>query len=158
MDIQISSNFERLLFFAYGRDAAKVRSAMAGLKQSGAFAVEDAALAFIREDFSAGRADRAEVDALIEKLARETGYVLDPHSAIALSVAGRHEQASAPMVALATAHPAKFPEAVKSACGIDPKLPPWLSGLMTGEERFDSLPADQSVVEDYISGKARAAG
>ncbi len=158
MDIQISSNFERLLHFAWEGDAAKVRTAMAALKQSGAFTIEDGALAGIRRDFSAGRADQSRVDALIARVASRTGYVLDPHSAVAVDVALRHEKATAPMIALATAHPAKFPAAVKSACGIDPALPSWLSDVMTREEHFDILPADLDAVEAHISRHARAAG
>ncbi|MBD8553241.1 threonine synthase [Rhizobium sp. CFBP 8762] len=155
MDIQISSNFERLLFEAYDRDASRVRAAMDGLKQSGAFEIEASALTTIRRDFAAGRASEAEVKATIAKTREETGYLLDPHSAIGVFVAEQYRDPTTPMVVLATAHPAKFPDAVKSASGIDPALPTWLAGMMTREERFDVLDADLKAVESYIGDHIR---
>lgn len=156
MDIQISSNFERLLFDAHGRDAGQVRQAMAGLKQSGAFEIGAAALKAIRKEFSAGRATERQVKEIIRMMQAETGYVVDPHTAVALQVAAKAERPAAAMVTLSTAHPAKFPAAVKSACGIDPALPAWLSDLMQREERFDVLPATQDRVEAHILAIARA--
>ena len=155
MDIQISSNFERLLFEAYGRDASKVRAAMAGLKQSGAFEIEEQALKAIRREFRAGRATEKEVARTIKNVLAETGYLLDPHSAIGVFVAAKHEKPGSPMVTLATAHPAKFPAAVKSASGIDPALPTWLADLMVREERFDILEAELKIVETFINDHAR---
>lgn len=155
MDIQISSNFERLLFEAYGRDASKVRGAMANLKQSGSFEIEDDALKSIRKVFRAGRATEKEVAKTIAKTLETTGYLLDPHTAIGVVVANKHETSSVPMVTLATAHPAKFPAAVKSASGIDPALPTWLANLMVREERFDVLDAELKAVETYINERAR---
>ncbi|KQV44541.1 MULTISPECIES: threonine synthase [unclassified Rhizobium] len=155
MDIQISSNFERLLFEAYGRDASKVRAAMASLKQSGAFEIEEQALKAIRREFRAGRATEKEVAGTIKSVLAETGYLLDPHSAIGVFVAAKHEKPGSPMVTLATAHPAKFPAAVKSASGIDPALPTWLADLMVREERFDILEAELKIVEKFINDHAR---
>ena len=155
MDIQISSNFERLLFEAYGRDASKVRSAMANLKQSGSFEIEEDALKSIRKVFRAGRASEKDVAKTIAKTLETTGYLLDPHTAIGVFVANKHETSSVPMVTLATAHPAKFPAAVKSASGIDPALPTWLANLMVREERFDVLDAELKAVETFIDARAR---
>ncbi|KQY20124.1 threonine synthase [Rhizobium sp. Root482] len=155
MDIQISSNFERLLFEANDRDASKVRAAMASLKQSGAFEIEEKALKAIRKLFRAGRASEKDVARTIASTLEATGYLLDPHSAIGVFVAGRNEKPGAPMVTLATAHPAKFPDAVKSASGIDPALPTWLADLMDKEERFDILEADLKAVESFIDARAR---
>jgi threonine synthase len=155
MDIQISSNFERLLFEAYDRDASKVRGAMASLKQSGSFEIEEKALKAIRKVFHAGRASEKEVARTIRATLESTGYLLDPHTAIGVFVAGKHEKPNAPMVTLATAHPAKFPAAVKSASGIDPALPTWLADLMVREERFDILDAELKVVETFINERAR---
>ena len=155
MDIQISSNFERLLFEAYDRDASKVRAAMAGLKQSGAFEIEEQALKAIKREFRAGRATEKEVARTIKNVLAETGYLLDPHSAIGIFVAAKHEKPGSPMVTLATAHPAKFPAAVKSASGIDPALPTWLADLMVREERFDILEAELKIVETFINDHAR---
>jgi threonine synthase len=156
MDIQISSNFERLLFDAYDRDAGAVRLAMSGLKQSGAFDIAEPSLKAIRKEFRAGRASERQVMATIREVQAQTGYVLDPHSAVGVHVAAKMEKPSAPMITLATAHPAKFPAAVKQACGIDPALPAWLSDLMQREERFSVLPNEQEKVEAHILSLTRA--
>jgi threonine synthase len=158
MDIQISSNFERLLFEAYDRDAGAVRRSMESLKQSRAFDIEDRALKAIRKTFRAGRASEKQVAQTIRTTLETTGYLLDPHSAVGVFVASRNEKPGAPMVTLATAHPAKFPAAVKSACGIDPALPTWLADLMQREERFDVLDADLDIVEAFIGRHARLQG
>jgi threonine synthase len=156
MDIQISSNFERLLFEAYDRDARAVRNSMDGLKQSGSFEIPEEAMKFIRRDFRAGRATEKQVAATIRDTLQETGYLLDPHTATGVFVAKKHEKPRSPMVTLATAHPAKFPAAVKSACAIDPALPSWLADLMNREERFEILEADLKAVETFIGKHARA--
>ncbi|PYB77917.1 threonine synthase [Rhizobium wuzhouense] len=156
MDIQISSNFERLLFESYGRDAASIRSAMEGLKQSGSFEIQPEALKAIRREFRAGRATQKEVAKTIKAVLADTGYLLDPHTAVGVHVAKKFEKPQSPMVVLATAHPAKFPAAVKSACGIDPALPTWLADLMDREERFEILPADLKAVESFVGTHARA--
>ncbi len=156
MDIQISSNFERLLFEAYGRDPASVRSAMASLRQSGAFEIQPEALKAIRKEFRAARATEKQVAATIQDTLADTGYLIDPHTATGVFVAKKHAKTTSPMVTLSTAHPAKFPAAVKSACGIDPALPSWLADLMIREERFDTLPAELKDVEDFIGRHARA--
>jgi threonine synthase len=156
MDIQISSNFERLLFEAYDRDASKVRHAMDSLKQSNGFEIAPKALAAIKKDFRAGRASEKQVAATIRNTLDDTGYLIDPHTAIGVFVAEKNEKSSSPMVTLATAHPAKFPAAVKSACGIDPALPTWLAGLMNREERFDVLDPELKAVETFIGKHARA--
>nr|CAD6422446.1 threonine synthase [Rhizobium sp. Q54] len=156
MDIQISSNFERLLFEAHGREASCVRTAMAGLKQSGAFEIGPEALRAIRREFRAARATEKQVAATIRETLAETGYLLDPHTATGVFVAKKHAKTTSPMVTLATAHPAKFPASVKSACGIDPALPSWLADLMNREERFDILPAEIKAVEKFIGDQARA--
>ncbi len=157
MDIQISSNFERLLFDAFGRDAQSVKQAMAGLTQSGAFTIDAEPLKRIRKEFSAGKATRKQVAAIIRSTMEESGYLLDPHSAAGVHVSHRFEKPNAPMITLATAHPAKFPDAVISACGIDPALPSWLSDLMHREEKFERLQPDLEAVESYIARNARAA-
>lgn len=157
MDIQVSSNFERLLFEASDRDPAVVRRYMAGLKQSGAFTIEQKALASIRGEFAAGRASMDETAATIRRTLEGTGYLLDPHTATAVHVAAGQPAGDAPMIVLATAHPAKFPAAVEAASGIAPNLPKWLSGLMERNERFTVLPSEIKMVEDYISRRTRAA-
>ncbi|WP_174244208.1 threonine synthase [Lentilitoribacter sp. Alg239-R112] len=156
MDIQISSNFERLLFEAYGRDGVKIRNAMDALKQSGSFTIEDDILKAIRREFTTGKALGKNVDATILKYHQENGYLLDPHTAVGMYVAEKNIRPTAPMITLATAHPAKFPTAVKTACGIDPALPNWLSDLMQREETFRVLPAELKFVEEFISMHTRA--
>jgi len=156
MDIQVSSNFERLLFDACGRDPQTVRRAMSSLSQSGAFELDEATLANIRMDFDAGRADEAQVSETIGRLKRETGYLLDTHTAVAYSVAERAGlDPATPTVVLSTAHPAKFPEAVETASGIRPALPPHLADLLSKPERLDRLPNDLAAVEAYVAERAR---
>ncbi len=157
MDIQVSSNFERLLFEETGRDAQAVRAMMAGQAQSGAFDIPAEALAAIRARFDAERCDEPATAQMQLALLRDTGYLADPHTAIGVHAARAHTGAS-PMVTLSTAHPAKFPDATREATGLTPALPDWLSDLHEREERMVRLPADQSTVEAYISENARAAG
>ncbi len=158
MDIQISSNFERLLFEAYGRDAAAIRTLMEGLKQSGAFAIGDKALKAIRKEFRAGRATQKQVAKTIAETLEKTGYLLDPHTATGVFVAAKNARPASPMVTLATAHPAKFPAAVKSASGIDPALPSWLADMMQREERFEILDPELDTVEAFIGRYSRIRG
>lgn len=157
MDIQISSNFERLLFESYDRDAAAIRGLMRSLGQSGEFTIADAPLKTIRNQFAAGRSTVAETAATIDSVLKQDGYLLDPHSAIGIKVAREHADTASPMVVLATAHPAKFPDAVKDACGVSPALPAWLSDLMERKEHFTRLQNDLKVVEDHIRSHSRAA-
>ncbi|MBW5439582.1 threonine synthase [Bradyrhizobium canariense] len=158
MDIQISSNFERLLFEAGGRDAAGVRRLMDSLKQSGRFVLPDATLAAIREGFDAGRADETETAAAIRAAWREAGELVDPHTAVALAVADRDTtDRTVPSIVLSTAHPAKFPDAVEAACGQRPQLPAWLDGLMTKSEHMKVMKNDQAEVERFVLSVSRAA-
>jgi threonine synthase len=158
MDIQVASNFERLLFEAYGRDAGAVRTLMGSLAQSRQFTLSASALAAIRAHFSADRADEDETRATIRTASRETGELVDPHTAVALAVAEKdaHDPA-VPMIVLSTAHPAKFPDAVVAACGTRPQLPGWLGDLDRRAERVTVLPAEQSAVERFILAASRAA-
>jgi threonine synthase len=157
MDIQISSNFERLLFEGAGRDAGAVVRMMDGLKQSGGFALPDNALAAIRRDFAAGTTGEAETKATIAMTLKAAGYLLDPHTAVGVNVARHQVHGTTPMVTLGTAHPAKFPAAVLEATGVEPPLPAWLADLHSREERLSVLANDQQAVEDFISARTRAA-
>jgi len=158
MDIQVSSNFERLLFEAGGRDGAAVRRLMDQLKQSGRFVLPDAMLAAIREEFDAGRADETETSAAIRAAWREVGELVDPHTAVALAVAERDSSdSSIPNIVLSTAHGAKFPDAVEAACGVRPQLPAWLDGLMTRREQAKIMKNDQAEVERFVLSVSRAA-
>ncbi|MGA8076900.1 MAG: threonine synthase [Xanthobacteraceae bacterium] len=158
MDIQVSSNFERLLFEAGGRDAGAVRALMGSLQQSRRFTLPAAALSAIRALFSADRAGEDEVAATIRTVQRETGNFVDPHTAVGIAVAEKEKRDPAvPMVVLSTAHAAKFPDAVEAACGGRPPLPEWLSDLSQRPERVTMLPADQSAVERFVLSTSRAA-
>src|SRR4029078_3057566 len=136
MDLQVSPNSERLLFEATGRDAAQVRAYMASLAQSGRFSLSSQALSQIRALFNASRADEEETAAAIRTTLRETSRLVDPHTAVGLAVAEKETREPAlPMIVLGAAHPAKFPDAVESACGLRPALPDWLSDLPERPER-----------------------
>jgi threonine synthase len=158
MDIQISSNFERLLFDAYKRDSSAIRSLMGSLAQSRHFTLSAAALAQIRTLFTARRADEDEVASAIRTVKRETGNLIDPHTAVGIAVAEKeHRDPATPMVVLSTAHAAKFPDAVEATCGVRPELPEWLSDLNKRPERVTVLPVDQSAVERFVLSTSRAA-
>jgi threonine synthase len=158
MDIQVSSNFERLLFDAGDRDAAAVRAAMASLGQSRRFQVAEKTLSAIRTLFGADRADEEETAATIRTMRREADYLIDPHTAVGIAVAEKDiRNPGVPMIVLSTAHPAKFPDAVEAACGVRPALPDWLAELPARPERITTLPADQAAVERFILRVSRAA-
>jgi threonine synthase len=158
MDIQVSSNFERLLFEATGRDAGQVRAYMASLAQSGRFSLSSQALSRIRALFNADRADEEETAATIRTTLRETSRLVDPHTAVGLAVAEKETRDPAvPMIVLGTAHPAKFPDAVEAACGVRPALPDWLSDLPERPERATPMAVDQAAVEQFILAASRAA-
>jgi threonine synthase len=156
MDIQVSSNFERLLFDANDASAAAVRAAMGSLKQSGGFELSGRAHAMIKASFEAGAADEAQTAAAMKTAHEATGMLVDPHTAVGLHVAQAISPGASetPMISLATAHPAKFPDAVESATGIHPALPAALSDLLERPERYDTLANDASLVAGYIRDKA----
>ncbi|WP_062203086.1 threonine synthase [Aureimonas sp. AU12] len=155
MDIEISSNFERLLFEAGGRDAASIRRLMQQLQQSRAFTVPEATIAAIRAEFDAGRTSERETAETIRAYLGTTAYLLDPHTAVGVSVADQRI-GEVPMITLGTAHPAKFPASVKAACGFEPPLPPSHGDLMKKNERFEVLPNELAAVQTYIRDRSRA--
>jgi threonine synthase len=158
MDIQVASNFERLLFEAYGRDGQAVRALMATLGQSRGFALSARALSEIRAVFSADRADEEETAATMRTVLRESGRFIDPHTAVGIAVSEKETRDPAiPMVVLATAHAAKFPDAVQAACGVRPPLPEWLADLGERRERVIRFPVDQIALETHILSHSRAA-
>ncbi|MBP9184049.1 MAG: threonine synthase [Fuscovulum sp.] len=149
MDIQVSSNFERALFDALDRDGAAVRALMEALRQGGGFAIPPAALAALRADFDSGRCDEAETGATIAATLTATGELLCPHSAVGVKVATDRLGAT-PMVTLATAHPAKFPDAVQAATGIRPALPPRMADLFDRPERMTRVPNDLAALKALV--------
>lgn len=155
MDIQVSSNFERLLFDASGNDAVEISRMMQSLKQSGRFELGHKVLTSITSLFVADRASEVQTNHVIGSVHKKSGYLLDPHTAVGVHVARKKLNLNSAMVTLATAHPAKFPDAVKYASGVEPKLPQWLTDLFEREEKFDILPNDQKLVEEYVSARSR---
>jgi len=153
MDIQVSSNFERLLFEAYGRDAAAIRALMGALARDGSFDIAAAPLAAIRRDFAAGRADEAEVARTIAATSRATGFLPDPHTAVGLAVAERFARPGIPMVSLATAHPAKFSAAVEAATCRKPEPPHGFTDLLTKAEHYVTVANDIAAVERVIRAR-----
>ena len=151
MDIQVSSNLERLLFELYGRDPERTESELAAFARTGSLVLEPSALGAFRELFEAASFDDAQTLEVMRSEYRRGGTLLDPHSALGLA-AGRARKGGreAPLVALATAHPAKFPEAVERATGIVPALPPALADLFERPERFERLPADAEAVKRLV--------
>jgi threonine synthase len=148
MDIQVSSNFERALFDAYGRDGAAITALMAELK-AGGFHISQGAMQMLRATFASGRCSEAETSATITRTLAQTGELLCPHSAVGVKVA-EENLGAAPMVTLATAHPAKFPDAVKAATGVHPSLPPRMADLFDRPERMTRVPDDLAAIKSLI--------
>ena len=155
MDIQVSSNFERLLFDLAGRDGAALRARMAEFEATKRMALpadqRDAAARL----FSSARIDAAEMAETMRWALARTGELIDPHTAIGLAAA-RRDAGTAPMVTLATAHPAKFPAAVQATTGVHPELPARLADLMTRPERYEVAPAQLQAIEAHIAARAKA--
>jgi threonine synthase len=157
MDIQVSSNFERLVFDLFGRDGGATAAAMAEFGRDGRTVLPQGALAVLRAGFDSAAVSEDETLATIAATARATGQVVCPHTAVGLHAASlRRGDPAVPMVTLATAHAAKFPDAVERACGIRPALPARMSDLFDRPERVTRLAADLNAIETHIR-KARAA-
>ncbi|MBI3452019.1 MAG: threonine synthase [Rhodospirillales bacterium] len=158
MDIQVSSNFERLLFDLAGSNGAAVAKMMARFRRRGALRLSPARHRRLGRLFEGGRADDRETLAAIERIYKTTGELVDPHSAVGLhTMASAQRERGVPMVALACAHPAKFPDAVERATGVRPHLPARLGDLLTRPERMTALPNDLRAVEDFVRGRVRVA-
>ena len=149
MDIQVSSNFERALFEAYGRDGAVVAEQMDELKTKGAFTISQGAIEMLRDTFASGRASEDETYTAIAGELQRSGELLCPHSAVGVKVADEFQTAT-PMITLATAHPAKFPAAVEKATGQHPPLPPHMADLFDRDERVTRVPNDLAALQTLI--------
>ena len=155
MDIQVSSNFERLLFEMNNRNGARTAEQLQHFRSSGALEVEEANFrTWISPTFSAERLDDEETLAEISRVYRDSGMLIDPHTATG-TAAARRSRSNVATVCLSTAHPAKFPDAVEKATGIRPELPPELGDLMERSERMTDLPADLGAVSDFVRGVSR---
>jgi threonine synthase len=148
MDIQVSSNFERALFEAYGRDGKATAALMAEMK-TGGFHISQGAIEALRATYASGRCSEDETLATIARQWKSTGELLCPHSAVGVKVAEDHLGAS-PMITLATAHPAKFPDAVERATGIRPGLPPHMADLFDRPERMTRVPNDLAALQALV--------
>ncbi|HYM33645.1 MAG TPA: threonine synthase [Candidatus Cybelea sp.] len=158
MDIQVSSNFERLLFDLCGRDGAAVDAYMSEFAAKAEYRVGDNQLAQARPVFDAARINEPETAKTIARVLAETGWLPDPHTAVGLAAAKmKRGDPSVPMVTLATAHAAKFPDAVERATGIRPQLPPRLADLGRRPERCERLLNDVAQVKAYIRANSRVA-
>ncbi len=161
MDIQVASNFERLLYEATGRDAEAVSAFFKTFGETGAAEISGHALEDMRRVFAGQAVDEAETSATIRQVLAETGELIDPHTAVAMRAALRLREkgqgASTPLVVLSTAHPAKFPEAVHEAAGVEPRLPAAAVGLDQKTETFDRLPNQPDAVKAYLRDFAGAA-
>lgn len=163
MDIQVASNFERLLFDLAARDASRVREMMQALSTTGAFTLDEAMLSEARALFSAFSCDEAETTDTIRAVYRTTGHLIDPHTAVAVAAAQKARASGeigteTPLIILATAHPAKFPDAVETAVGFKPPLPERAGDLFALPERYEVLANDVAAVARFIEERARAAG
>ncbi|MXU66855.1 threonine synthase [Oceanomicrobium pacificus] len=157
MDIQVSSNFERLLFDLYDREGAAVDQLMSDLKNGGSFALSQGAVDRLREEFDSGRADEDETRATITRVRQTTGQIVCPHTAVGIKVAAdRRGDPSVPMVVLATAHAAKFPDAVEAATGLRPALPPRMADLFDRPERVTQVDNDLAALQATIREGRRA--
>jgi threonine synthase len=153
MDIQVSSNFERLLFDLGGRDGAATAAAMRGFEASRAMAIPAAQVAAAATILDSARIDTDSMTTALRWARQNCGQTIDPHTAIGLAAA-RASAGTSPMVTLGTAHPAKFPDAVERASGMRPALPARVQGLFNREERYDTLPATLAAIEAYIAERA----
>ena len=151
MDIQVSSNLERLLFEIHGRDGAAIAEFMARFRAEGTVSVDAERLQLLADHWSAARVDDASTAATISALYERTGMLIDPHTAVGVAAAqAARADRSVPMVVLATAHPAKFPDAVEGATGVRPPLPAHLSNLFERPERFEVVANDFATVRGLI--------
>ncbi len=157
MDIQVSSNFERLLFDLYDRNGASIAGLMGDLGRDGAFEIERGRLASAATLFRAAEVSEEDTLAAMADMYRTTGKLIDPHTAVGVA-AGRRERPdpTVPLIYLSTAHPAKFPDAVERATGVRPGLPAPLADLLERPERYDRLDNDVSAVRAYIESRSRA--
>ena len=151
MDIQISSNFERFLFELFGRDGTVVSKSVADFRDTGKLPVPKNLWHVARKKFDGFRLDDMETKAVIGDVHASSGYLLDPHSAIGVAAArSKAIDPATPIVSLATAHPAKFPDAVEDASGLRPKLPQGIADLYDRPERMTVLPNNLAQVEAFL--------
>ena len=154
MDIQVASNFERYLYYLFDENPARLREAFAAFAVTGRMEFTAEEQQRVREEFLSVSVNQEETLATIADFHRSTGYILDPHTAVGVKGALAGLTGNATLVCLATAHPAKFGEAVTKAIGIEPPLPPSLAGIENLPSRCDILDADVETIRKYVEEKA----
>jgi len=154
MDIQVASNFERYLYYLFNEDPARVREAFATFARSGRMEFSDAELARVRSEFSSTSVNQQQTLATIASFNRESGYILDPHTAVGVYAALNSADRDVETVCLATAHPAKFGDAVRMATGSEPELPQPLQGLASLPSRCMTMQADLGLIRDFVDKNA----
>jgi threonine synthase len=150
MDIQISSNFERLLYELIGRDGAAVAELMLQFRGEGEYVLGSDVMALLREHWSGERVDDEQTKKIIATTLENSHVLVDPHTAVGLGAAVMCRRLAEPVICLSTAHPAKFPDAVEAATGVRPELPERLRDLADRPEHFDVLPNDLDAVRSAI--------
>ncbi|WP_456433615.1 threonine synthase [Thermosulfuriphilus sp.] len=154
MDIQVASNFERYLYHLLDDDPARVRKAMEAFAREGRLKFNPEKIARVRRDFASVSVTQAETKQTISSFYQETGYILDPHTAVGVRAGLSLLDRGLPIVCLATAHPAKFPEAVIEAIGHPPPVPSSLKGLEDRPRKVKVLPAEVEVVKEFVAQNA----
>jgi threonine synthase len=154
MDIQVSSNFERLLFDLSGRDGAALGSMMTGFEREKAMSIPHDMVAAAKPLFTSARVDPDGMSMAMRWAQERAGQIIDPHTAIGLAAARDTDLGDVPVVTLATAHPAKFRDAVERATGTRPSLPGRVGNLFDREERYDTLTATKAAVANYVAERA----
>jgi threonine synthase len=157
MDIQVSSNFERLLFDLYDRDGGRVAKAMQQFRSAGAYQLEASAMGKMKDILAAGRADDTQTLATMRRAFDHDAYVIDPHTAVGVHVAQewRHLHPDTPVAVLSTAHPAKFPAAVEKATSVKSEVPSRLEAVFSLPENYANLPADTAAVTSFVRGRVQ---
>ena len=152
MDIQVASNFERYLYYLYNQEPERVKQAFMFLDKKDEIIISQKELAQARRDFASASIDQASTITTIRDIYKKTGYILDPHTAVGVAAAERLEAdlPKGPTICLATAHPAKFPDAVRKAIGREPERPESLKGIEDRSSRYEVLPAEIDAVKNYI--------
>jgi threonine synthase len=154
MDIQVASNFERYLFYLYGEDSARINRAMDSFQKTGKLEFSADEIRQVQQVFASASVDDAQTLEAIETFHRQTGYLLDPHTAVGVEAGRRVRTADCPLICLATAHPAKFGDAVREAIGRNPELPPALREIDRLEKRVQVLPADSERIKAFVAQHA----
>ena len=150
MDIQISSNFERLLFESLDRDPEKLRNLFKELKENNGFRIDNDTLTYIRNDFKSGKASEEKVKDTISRIHKASNIILDPHTAVGFYASASELNFDVPMVNLGTAHPAKFSKAVIDAIGFEPEIPDRLKNIINKKEKFTQLENNSETLISFI--------